>query len=123
MTRPARIAVVYYSATGNVHRLAHALAEGAGGEEAEVRVRHVEGLLPLIDAAPSGRAVALAKDVVVGDVTEALTWDGTRFQIAPPGAESDDAGLAAPPVVACGKREPRPLDLVVHGRSSKVERA
>ena len=28
MTRPARIAVVYYSATGNVHRLAHALAEG-----------------------------------------------------------------------------------------------
>jgi NAD(P)H dehydrogenase (quinone) len=35
MTRPARIAVVYYSATGNVHRLAHALAEGAGGEGAE----------------------------------------------------------------------------------------
>jgi NAD(P)H dehydrogenase (quinone) len=27
MTRPARIAVVYYSATGNVHRLAHSLAE------------------------------------------------------------------------------------------------
>ena len=42
MTRSARIAVVYYSATGNVHRLAHALAEGAGGEGAEVRVRHVE---------------------------------------------------------------------------------
>ena len=37
-----RIAVVYYSATGNVHRLAHALAEGAGDEGAEVRVRHVE---------------------------------------------------------------------------------
>jgi NAD(P)H dehydrogenase (quinone) len=44
MTRPARIAVVYYSATGNVHRLAHALAEGAGGEGAEVRLRHVEEL-------------------------------------------------------------------------------
>ena len=44
MTRPARIAVVYYSATGNVHRLAHALAEGAGGDGAEVRIRHVEEL-------------------------------------------------------------------------------
>ena len=44
MTPPARIAVVYYSATGNVHRLAHALGEGAGGEGAEVRVRHVEEL-------------------------------------------------------------------------------
>jgi flavodoxin len=36
MTGPARVAVVYYSATGNVHRLAHALAERAGGEGAEV---------------------------------------------------------------------------------------
>ncbi len=42
MTRPARIAVIYYSATGNVHRLAHAVADGAGVEGAEVRVRHVE---------------------------------------------------------------------------------
>jgi NAD(P)H dehydrogenase (quinone) len=40
--RPARIAIVYYSATGNVHRLAHAVAEGADGEGAEVRLRHVE---------------------------------------------------------------------------------
>jgi len=44
VTRPARVAVVYYSATGNVHRLAHARAEGAGGEGAEVRVCHVEEL-------------------------------------------------------------------------------
>jgi NAD(P)H dehydrogenase (quinone) len=44
MTRRARVAVIYYSATGNVHRLAHALAEGAAGEHAEVRVRHVEEL-------------------------------------------------------------------------------
>jgi NAD(P)H dehydrogenase (quinone) len=40
-----RIAVVYYSATGNVHRLAHALAEGARDEGAKVRVRHVEEIL------------------------------------------------------------------------------
>jgi NAD(P)H dehydrogenase (quinone) len=38
----ARVAVIYYSATGNVHRLAHALADGAEAEGAEVRLRHVE---------------------------------------------------------------------------------
>jgi NAD(P)H dehydrogenase (quinone) len=42
MTRPPRVAVIYYSATGNVHQLAHALAEGAEAEGAEVRLRHVE---------------------------------------------------------------------------------
>jgi NAD(P)H dehydrogenase (quinone) len=40
----ARVAVVYYSATGNVHALAQALAEGAEQAGAEVRVRHVEEL-------------------------------------------------------------------------------
>jgi NAD(P)H dehydrogenase (quinone) len=44
MTRPTRVAVIYYSATGNIHRLAHALAEGAAAEGSEVRVRHVEEL-------------------------------------------------------------------------------
>jgi len=41
---PAKIAVIYYSATGNVHALAQAVAEGAGGAGAEVRLRHVEEL-------------------------------------------------------------------------------
>ena len=44
MTREARVAVIYYSATGNIHRLAHALGDGAEAEGAEVRVRHVEEL-------------------------------------------------------------------------------
>jgi NAD(P)H dehydrogenase (quinone) len=39
-----RIAVIYYSATGNVHAMARALAEGAEGEGAEVRLRHVAEL-------------------------------------------------------------------------------
>jgi NAD(P)H dehydrogenase (quinone) len=39
-----RIAVIYYSATGNVHALARAVAEGAAGEGAEVRLRHVAEL-------------------------------------------------------------------------------
>lgn len=37
----ARIAVVYYSATGNVHRLALALGQGAEDSGCEVRVRRV----------------------------------------------------------------------------------
>ena len=40
----ARIAVIYYSATGNVHGLAQALAAGAENAGAEVRLRHVEEL-------------------------------------------------------------------------------
>lgn len=39
-----RIAVIYYSATGNVHALARALAEGATDEGAEVRLRRVAEL-------------------------------------------------------------------------------
>lgn len=41
---PVRIAVVYYSATGNVHGMARAVAEGAEGEGAEVRLRPVAEL-------------------------------------------------------------------------------
>jgi NAD(P)H dehydrogenase (quinone) len=44
MNEPAHIAVIYYSATGNVHGLARALAEGAEEAGAEVRLRHVEEL-------------------------------------------------------------------------------
>ena len=44
MTERTRIAVIYYSATGNVHGLAQAVAEGAEQAGAEVRLRHVEEL-------------------------------------------------------------------------------
>jgi NAD(P)H dehydrogenase (quinone) len=40
----ARIAVIYYSATSNLHGLAQAVAEGAEQSGAEVRLRHVEEL-------------------------------------------------------------------------------
>jgi hypothetical protein len=65
------------------------------GEDPGVRVPDVEALLPLVEADPSGRAVALAKDVAVGDITEALTWDGTRFDIAEPGVETDNVLVMA----------------------------
>jgi NAD(P)H dehydrogenase (quinone) len=41
-----RIAVIYYSATGNVHALARAVAEGAAGDGVEVRLRRVAELTP-----------------------------------------------------------------------------
>src|SRR5215831_14304497 len=40
----ARVAVIYYSATGNVHGLAQSVAEGAEQAGADVRLRHVEEL-------------------------------------------------------------------------------
>lgn len=42
----AQIAVIYYSATGNVHMLAEAIAEGAKEAGAEVRLRRVAELAP-----------------------------------------------------------------------------
>lgn len=42
----ARIAVIYYSSTGYVHKLAEALAEGAKGTGAEVRLRRVAETAP-----------------------------------------------------------------------------
>jgi multimeric flavodoxin WrbA len=43
---PTRVAVIYYSATGNVHEIADAIAEGAGEEGADVRVRRVAEIAP-----------------------------------------------------------------------------
>ncbi len=82
MTRSARIAVVYYSATGNVHRLAHALAEGAGDESAEVRVRHVEEIFSeqLISQNQHwGRHRSEVEDEPVASLAD-LEWaDGVAF--------------------------------------------
>ncbi|MFJ3906576.1 NAD(P)H:quinone oxidoreductase [Streptomyces sp. NPDC090025] len=53
-----KVAVIYYSATGNVHRLAEAVAEGAEKAGAEVRLRRVPELAPdvAIDSNPAWRA-------------------------------------------------------------------
>ena len=44
--QPVTVLVAYYSATGHVHALAHAVAQGAREAGAEVRVRHVDELAP-----------------------------------------------------------------------------
>jgi NAD(P)H dehydrogenase (quinone) len=78
-----KIAVVYYSSTGNVHQLASAVAEGAREAGAEVRLRRVPELAPeeAIDSNPLWRAHV---DATAGEVEEAtpgdLEWaDGYAF--------------------------------------------
>jgi NAD(P)H dehydrogenase (quinone) len=41
-----RVAVIYYSSTGHVHRLAEAVRDGAADAGADVRLRRVEELAP-----------------------------------------------------------------------------
>ncbi|MBY8883065.1 NAD(P)H:quinone oxidoreductase [Actinacidiphila acidipaludis] len=72
-----RVAVVYYSATGNVHALADAVAKGAASRDAEVRLRRVPELAPdsAIDANPAWRAhVDATKDTVPEATLEDLEW-------------------------------------------------
>ena len=72
-----RVAVIYYSATGNVHALASAMAEGATNRGAEVRLRRVHELAPdtAIDANPAWRAhVDATKDSVPEATLDDLEW-------------------------------------------------
>lgn len=71
-----KIAVIYYSATGHVHALAGAIAEGAEKEGAEVRLRRVPELAPeaAIDANPAWRAhVEATADVPLAEHDD-LVW-------------------------------------------------
>ncbi len=65
MTTP-RIAVIHYSSTGNVYRLAAAIGEGAAEAGAEVRVLRVAELAPAEAIAQNERWVA-HKTFVEGD--------------------------------------------------------
>jgi NAD(P)H dehydrogenase (quinone) len=72
-----RVAVIYYSATGNVHALASAMAEGAKAAGADVRLRRVHELAPdtAIDANPQWRAhVDATKDSVPEAALADLEW-------------------------------------------------
>ncbi|WP_433041941.1 NAD(P)H:quinone oxidoreductase [Dactylosporangium sp. CS-033363] len=72
----AKVAVIYYSATGNVHALASAVAEGAESAGAEVRLRRVPELAPdsAIDANPAWRAHVTATPHVEVATLEDLRW-------------------------------------------------
>lgn len=78
----ARIAVIYYSSTGHVHRLAEAVAEGAAEVGADTRLRRVAELAPpaAIDANPAWAAHALATREIPEATHEDLRWaDGYAF--------------------------------------------
>lgn len=70
----AKIAVVYYSSTGNTHQLAQAVAQGAEEAGAEVRLRRVAETAPdaAIDGNPAWRAHT---DAVAGTVETATPDD------------------------------------------------
>ncbi|MGY0055461.1 NAD(P)H:quinone oxidoreductase [Streptomyces sp. LZ34] len=72
-----RVAVIYYSATGNVHALAQSLAEGAESRGADVRLRRVAELAPdaSIEANPVWRAHVDATKYSVPEATlDDLEW-------------------------------------------------
>ena len=78
----ARVAVIYYSATGNVHGLAGAVAEGAEQAGAEVRLRHVEELASELMISQNqywGRHRSQVADAPVATLDD-LEWaDGVAF--------------------------------------------
>jgi NAD(P)H dehydrogenase (quinone) len=78
-----RVLVAYYSATGSVHRLAEAVAEGARSEGADVRLRRVAELAPA-EAIASNPAWATHRqetdDAVAVVSLDDLEWaDGYAF--------------------------------------------
>ena len=79
----ARVAVIYYSATGNVHKLAEAIADGAAQTGADVRLRRVAELAPE-EAIQQNQDWARHRDETAEMVEEAtlvdLEWaDGFAF--------------------------------------------
>ncbi|MEU6707774.1 NAD(P)H:quinone oxidoreductase [Streptomyces wuyuanensis] len=76
MPHQAKVAVIHYSATGHVHALAEAVAEGAGKTGAEVRLRKVAELAPetAVAANPAWAAHARAtRDLAVAGLDD-LEW-------------------------------------------------
>jgi len=72
-----KVAVIYYSATGTVHSLADAVAEGARETGAEVRLLRVPELAPdaAIDSNPRWRGhVDATKDTVPVATLDDLAW-------------------------------------------------
>lgn len=78
----ARVAVIYYSATGNVYRLAKALAEGAEQAGAEVRLRQVEELFSELVVSQHqhwGRHRSETTQVPVATLDDLEWCDGVAF--------------------------------------------
>lgn len=78
----ARVAVIYYSSTGTIHRLAEAFVEGAEEAGSEVRLRRAPELAPddAIDRNPQWREHLEATAHIPVATLEDLEWaDGYAF--------------------------------------------
>ncbi|WP_433463040.1 NAD(P)H:quinone oxidoreductase [Spirillospora sp. CA-128828] len=113
-----KVAVIYYSATGAVHALAQAVAEGAVSAGAEVRLRRVAELAPdsAIDENPLWRRHTDAAAELAQASVEDLAWAdalafGTPTRFGAPAAQLKqfidqagglwrDGGLTDKPVTA-----------------------
>jgi NAD(P)H dehydrogenase (quinone) len=113
-----KVAVIYYSATGAVHALAQAVAEGATSAGAEVRLRRVAELAPdsAIDQNPQWRRHADNTASIAQAAVEDLAWAdafafGTPSRFGAPAAQLKqfidqagglwrEGGLADKPVTA-----------------------
>jgi NAD(P)H dehydrogenase (quinone) len=89
-----KVAVIYYSATGAVHALAQAVAEGAASAGASVRLRPVTELAPdnAIDQNPLWRRHADTTASVTRATVEDLAWAdafafGTPTRFGTPAAQ------------------------------------
>lgn len=111
-----KIAIIYYSSTGNNYRLALAAEEGARGAGAETRVRKVKELAPqsAIDGRPEWRRHLDATAEVPEASLEDLEWaDGfifggpTRFGL--PAAQLKQFIDQAGPLWAAGKLQDKPV--------------
>ncbi|WP_422745037.1 NAD(P)H:quinone oxidoreductase [Micromonospora sp. WMMD754] len=90
----AKVAVIYYSATGTVHTLAQAVAEGAAATGAVVRLRRVAELAPAsaIDQNPQWRRHVTAATSTTEASIEDLAWAdayafGTPTRFGAPAAQ------------------------------------
>jgi NAD(P)H dehydrogenase (quinone) len=90
----AKIAVIYYSATGTVHALAQAVADGAASVGTEVRLRRVAELAPgsAIDQNPRWRQHTDATASIVQASVDDLAWAdafafGTPTRFGAPAAQ------------------------------------
>ena len=113
-----KVAVIYYSATGTVHALAQAVAEGAASAGAEVRLRRVAELAPdsATTESPLWRRNADDATPIAPASVEDLAWAdafafGTPTRFGTPAAELKqfidqtvglwrEGGLADKPVTA-----------------------
>ena len=100
-----KVAVIYYSATGNVYRLAQAIKEGAEEAGAEVRFRKVHELAPE-EAIRSNQGWS-DHALMTEDVPEASRATAGRTWSAPASDPRSPSAMATPRPIWKARRRPK----------------